>query len=278
FAPAIIASCRVLKSRGDEDGEAPEPRSGRGADHSQLTRAIELLKAPSHLILLYERDNAPARVQRQVEKAGLVIVCNKPFDSQLPQFAGIFARRLGLKIGYATADALTERYGANLAAIAAARQQPDEFVRSGAADLGADLFQISESLSGDLPLMPLAMIDRAAATPQADHPVATISSTRGDILARMGRNQEAEAAFRDEMQRFPRTTDAYMMLALLLASEHRFSEIDPTLEAMVKASPMPATYFLAAREMHDLGNEEGSRFFRSQGEQMLRAERPSRPQ
>src|SRR5579883_2831127 len=48
FAPAIIASCRVLKSRGDEDGEAPEPRSGRGADHSQLTRAIELLKAPSH--------------------------------------------------------------------------------------------------------------------------------------------------------------------------------------------------------------------------------------
>src|SRR5581483_4857742 len=94
----------------------------------------------------------------------------------------------------------------------------------------------------------LAMIDRAAAA-QGDHPVATISSTRGDILARLGRNQEAEAAFRDEMQRFPATTDAYMMLALLLASEHRFNEIGPTLEAMVNASPVPATYFLAAREM-----------------------------
>ena len=68
------------------------------------------------------------------------------------------------------------------------------------------------------------------------------------------------------------------MLALLLASEHRFTEIGPTLEAMVKASPVPATYFLAAREMQDLGNDEGARFFREQGEQMLRGARASRPQ
>ena len=123
----------------------------------------------------------------------------------------------------------------------------------------------------------LAMIERAAGN-QGDHPVATISSTRGDILARMGRNQEAEAAFRDEIQRFPATNDSYVMLALLLASEHRFTEIGPTLEAMVKASPVPATYFLAAREMQDLGNNDGARFFRSQGEQMLRAARASHTQ
>ncbi len=120
----------------------------------------------------------------------------------------------------------------------------------------------------------LAMIDRAEAA-QGAHPEPTISSTRGDILARMGRNQEAEAAFRDEIQRFPATTEAYTKLALLLASEHRFSEIQPTLDAMVKASPMPATYFLAAKEMKDLGNDAGARAFRAQGQRLLAQQRPN---
>ena len=40
-----------------------------------------------------------------------------------------------------------------------------DFLRSaaGIVDLGGELFQISESLSGDLPLIPFAMIDRAVA-------------------------------------------------------------------------------------------------------------------
>jgi len=79
---------------------------------------------------------------------------------------------------------------------------------------------------------------------------------------------EAETAFRAEIQRFPATADAYTRLAILLASQHRFGEIEPTLEAMVKASPMPATYFLAARAMDDLGNTQGARDFRRRGEQL----------
>jgi DNA polymerase-3 subunit delta len=176
FAPATIATCRILRSRGggaDEDGEGGETRASRSSDDSKLFRAIELAAKPSHLILLYERDNAPAKVQRQIEKSGLAIACNKPFESQLPQFATLFAHRLGLKINYATADTLTERYGTNLAAmhnalvlasVAAPQTKPDDFLRAaGAADLGSELFQISESLSGDLPLLALAMIDRAIA-------------------------------------------------------------------------------------------------------------------
>ena len=115
----------------------------------------------------------------------------------------------------------------------------------------------------------LTTINRAAAE-QGSHPVATLASTRGDILARLGHNQEAEAAFREEMQRFPTTTDAYVKLALLLASEHRFAEIQPTLESMVKASPNPATYFLASREMKDLGNDQAAQMFRSRGERLIR--------
>ena len=116
----------------------------------------------------------------------------------------------------------------------------------------------------------LGTIERAVARVSAGgaHAVPTLSATRGDILARMGRNQEAEAAFRDEIARFPETTDAYVRLALLLAAEHRFAEIAPTLEAMVQASPRPATYYLAAREMHDLGNDEAARTFRRRGEKL----------
>lgn len=117
----------------------------------------------------------------------------------------------------------------------------------------------------------LTMIDRAAArVGQGAHPAAMLAATRGDILARMGQSQEAEAAFREEMQRFPQTTDAYVKLALLLASEHRFGEINPTLEAMVKASPRPATYFLAAKELSDLGNAVEAASFRSRGEKLAR--------
>lgn len=103
---------------------------------------------------------------------------------------------------------------------------------------------------------------------EGTHPVATAFSTRGDILARMGRTAEAEADFRKEIERFPDSTEAYVRLALLFASEHRFAEIGPALEAMVKASPKPATYFLAAREMKDLGNDAGARAFRIRGEQL----------
>ena len=114
----------------------------------------------------------------------------------------------------------------------------------------------------------LSVINRAATRA---HPVPTLAATRGDILARLGRNREAETAFREEMQRFPTATDGYVSLALLLASEHRFGEIEPTLEAMVKASPKPATYFLAAREMKDLGNDAGARAFRTRGERLAAA-------
>lgn len=50
----------------------------------------------------------------------------------------------------------------------------------------------------------LSVADRAAAqiSQKGAHPVATLASTRGDILARMGRNHEAEAAFREEIAHF----------------------------------------------------------------------------
>ena len=73
-------------------------------------------------------------------------------------------------------------------------------------------------------------------------------ATRGDVLARLGRPAEAEAAFRREIELFPRTTEAYVRLAILLAAERRFAEISPTLEAMVRAVPAPRD--VPARRAH----------------------------
>jgi tetratricopeptide (TPR) repeat protein len=75
----------------------------------------------------------------------------------------------------------------------------------------------------------LATIDRAALRITEDKapPVVTLASTRGDILARLGKNLEAEAAFREEIARFPGTKHAYARLAILLATQHRFAEITP---------------------------------------------------
>ncbi len=159
-----------------------------------------------------------------------------------------------------------------LAAIAEARGDLPAAVREARLALGpADrprvpaLIALARLLTTQLKLDEALSVANRAAERVAEnraHPVATLASTRGDILARMGRNQEAENAFRNEIRNFPATTDAYTRLALLLAAEHRFGEIEPTLESMVKASPSPATFLLAAREMHDLGNEAGAAAFR----------------
>lgn len=124
----------------------------------------------------------------------------------------------------------------------------------------------------------LATIERARTriAEEGARPVATLASTRGDILARMGRVAEAEASFREEIRNFPETTDAYTRLAILLASQHRFTDIEPTLEAMVRASPRPATYGLAARAMADLGNTERARIFQQRGERLAAALRQQR--
>jgi tetratricopeptide (TPR) repeat protein len=116
----------------------------------------------------------------------------------------------------------------------------------------------------------LTYIDRAAARIREDGApdVATLASTRGDILARMGRSREAEAAFREEIAKFPATRDAYLRLSLLLASQQRFAEIEPTLEAMIEGSPFPATYILAAQAMSDFGNDAGARAYRTRGERL----------
>jgi len=93
--------------------------------------------------------------------------------------------------------------------------------------------------------------------------VATLEGTAGDALARLGRAAEAEAAFRREIARFPGGTEAYARLALLLASQRRFDEIRPLLDAMVAAQPGPRALLVAGQVMEDLGNRGDAAAYRA---------------
>lgn len=77
---------------------------------------------------------------------------------------------------------------------------------------------------------------------------------RGDVLARMGREAEAEKAFLQESRSFPENPRGWTGLALLHGSQGRPREADRVLEEMVARSPRPASYFAAARTYEILGD------------------------
>jgi arylsulfatase A-like enzyme/Flp pilus assembly protein TadD len=85
-------------------------------------------------------------------------------------------------------------------------------------------------------------------------PISDVSAYRGDILARMGRNADAEAAFREEMQYFPNNPRAWTGLAVLYASEGKSGEARETLEKMVASSPSLRTFEAAAQTFEVLGD------------------------
>ena len=61
----------------------------------------------------------------------------------------------------------------------------------------------------------------ARAVAKGHHRIPNLHFYRGDVLARLGRNEEAEREFRQEIALYPAHPDAYSSLMLLLASERR---------------------------------------------------------
>jgi tetratricopeptide (TPR) repeat protein len=76
-------------------------------------------------------------------------------------------------------------------------------------------------------------------------PVRDLQFTRGEILGRMERVEEAESAFLAEIRNFPRNPEAYAHLAILYFATGRPKESETTLQQMMKASPTPQTKALA---------------------------------
>ena len=81
---------------------------------------------------------------------------------------------------------------------------------------------------------------------------------RGDLLARLGRDGEAEREFLQEIHDFPHDTRAYASLALLYASANRGEEAIATLRRMVDADGSPAAYAEAVKTLRILGDAQGA--------------------
>jgi DNA polymerase III delta subunit len=179
FAPKRVMVCRVMRTyreRGGEvsdDGEESSGREARGAD-AGLADAIAQCAPPNHLVIVYDKDSAPAKVRRAAESAGMVINCLRPFDNQLPQYAQMFARGFRLKLPQSGAELLVSRHGGDLATIANALWKIAIRLEKGAAVEAADLaeqgsakipeaFEIAESLSAGKSGAAMTQLARALA-------------------------------------------------------------------------------------------------------------------
>ncbi len=106
-------------------------------------------------------------------------------------------------------------------------------------------------LPGALKILDSIESDRHAA---GEGPISDVAAFRGDLLARMGRNREAEEAFRGELRYFPNNPRAWTGLAMLYASEGQGSQARATLEEMIRKSPTPRTLEAAAQAYQVLGD------------------------
>ena len=181
FAPVRVIGCRVLRShRGgtdqDDDDRASTRNSRRSASGGEaaLADALAAMRGPGALIVIYERDSAPARIRRVVEQGGLAINCPRPYDNQLTQFAEAFARAEDLRLEPGVAELLVSRHGGDLAAIvntlakAAIHCQPGAalglaYLSEPAAAKIPDLFDLAEAISNGRAPSALAVLERAIA-------------------------------------------------------------------------------------------------------------------
>jgi DNA polymerase III delta subunit len=182
FAAKRVVVCRVLKAHrerpGDDaaadDDEAAGQGGGSRGGEAAVAEALQSARGPNHLALVYERDNAPAKLRKAAEKSGLFVGCGRPYDNQIPDYADALARARGLRLAPGAAEALAARHAGDLAAIANAIAKAAIFAESGKPigpdDLNdpgirrmPDVFEIADSLARGRAAVALAQIDRALA-------------------------------------------------------------------------------------------------------------------
>jgi len=179
FAPKRMLVCRVMRSFRDRGGDENTPaddsteKETRGG-HAGLIGAVTEARAPNHLVIVYDKDAAPAKIRRAAESAGILVNCLRPFDNQLPQYTQSFARALDLKLSQSAAELLIARHGGDLSAVANALGKLAILLEKGASIEAADLseqgpsklpepFEIAESLSAGKTTATLAQLTRALA-------------------------------------------------------------------------------------------------------------------
>jgi tetratricopeptide (TPR) repeat protein len=116
----------------------------------------------------------------------------------------------------------------------------------------------------------VALYRRAIANLAAGHlEMQDLHLSTADSLAHLGRADEAEAEFRQEMAKFPQNTRARIGLATLYGAQGRVREASAVLDEMLRASPTPASYAMAARTLQVLGDSDQARQVLARGLQQF---------
>ncbi len=113
----------------------------------------------------------------------------------------------------------------------------------------------------------LKNFDEAAALLQSKQhqPIPRLNFFRGDVLARMGRADEAEVAFRKEIEQFPTDAQPYKNLILLYVTEGKNDAATQLIFALEKAAPTPPSYVAISETLKIIGDRNGSRFWAARG-------------
>ena len=111
----------------------------------------------------------------------------------------------------------------------------------------------------------LAYLDQAEKALNDKHGMTMLYFMRGDTLARMGRDAEAEAAFKKEIDLFPDNVQTYKNLVLLLVAQGRYPEATQIIQSCIKNSPLPPSYLAVAQTLHVVGDNRGARFWALEG-------------
>jgi tetratricopeptide (TPR) repeat protein len=96
---------------------------------------------------------------------------------------------------------------------------------------------------------------------------------RGDALARMGKAEEAEEAFRREIAEYPTDPQPYKNLILLYVAEGKNDAATQLIFALEKAAPIPPSYVAISETLKIVGDRNGSRFWAARGLNKFPADR-----
>jgi arylsulfatase A-like enzyme/Flp pilus assembly protein TadD len=137
------------------------------------------------------------------------------------------------------------------------------------------LLQARVSLETGDPENALKTIDRTAAElkTRGSKPTPKLNFYRGDALARLGRADEAEAAFREEINLFPTDPQAYKNLILLYAVQGKNRQATELIFSLEKAAPTPPSYIAISETLKTIGDRAGARFWAARGLSKFPADR-----
>ena len=107
----------------------------------------------------------------------------------------------------------------------------------------------------------------AALDQRENRTINSLHYLRGDALARLGRIDEAERAFREEIRLFPEEPRAYRNLILLYVSGGRTAEATAVIHQLIERSPTPLAYFAVIDVLKTVGDERGVKFWARQAQQ-----------